>query len=60
MNQETIRILLLGLLLLLVIFPFAGLAPLLLVVLIAGAVSLLWSIAKVLLVGRPAESEKNT
>ncbi|NEQ22924.1 MAG: hypothetical protein F6K28_27985 [Microcoleus sp. SIO2G3] len=60
MNQ-IVRIALLGILLLLAIAPFAGLAPLLLVILIGGFVSVVWSVVKVLLVGeRTEEPEKNT
>lgn len=60
MSQEIVKIIMLGLLLLFAIAPFAGLAPLLLVILIGGFASVIWSIGKVLLFGDRDEAEKNT
>lgn len=60
MSQEIVKIVMLGLLLLFAIAPFAGLAPLLLVILIGGFASVIWSMAKVLLLGRGDKAEENS
>ncbi|MBD2089004.1 hypothetical protein H6F67_03940 [Microcoleus sp. FACHB-1515] len=60
MSQEVVKIIMLGLLLLFAIAPFAGLAPLLLVILIGGFASVIWSVAKVLLLGSRDEAEEKT
>lgn len=59
MSQEIVKIILFGLLLLFAIAPFAGLAPLLLVILIGGFASVIGSVVKVLLFGDRDEAEKN-
>lgn len=57
MKSTWVRIILLGLLLMVVLAPFAGLAPLMLVLLIAGVGSLLWSLLQVLVFGKRAEED---
>ncbi len=61
MNEQAVKIFMLGLLLLLAIAPFATLAPLLLVLLIGGLASAIWSLIQAFLIGdRSNEPEKNT
>lgn len=57
MNQPITKIILMSLLLMLVLAPFAGLAPLLLVLLITGIGSTVWSLLKVLLTGKTEPEE---
>lgn len=60
MNQTVIRLFFLLLLVLFVVAPFAGLAPLLLVVLLAAIGSAIWSVIRVLLVGEaPQQHDSN-
>ena len=46
MNQGWVKILLFGLVILLVLAPFAGLAPLMLVLLIASIASAFWTLVR--------------
>jgi hypothetical protein len=56
MNNIWSKIILLGLLLMLVLAPFAGFAPLLLIILIAGLYWFFSSIAQTLIFGKSDES----
>jgi hypothetical protein len=58
MNQAIVRIVGVFLLLLLVVAPFAGLAPLLLFLLVAGVGSSILSLIKVLLLGSSESDRK--
>ncbi|MBE9126638.1 hypothetical protein IQ258_10840 [Coleofasciculus sp. LEGE 07081] len=57
MRSTWVKIILLGLLLMAILAPFAGLAPLMLVLLIAGVGSILWSLLQVLVFGETDEDE---
>jgi hypothetical protein len=59
MNTIWSRIILFGLLLTLVLAPFAGFAPLLLIILIAGTLWFLTSILQILVLGN-SDRDKNT
>ena len=59
MNNILYKIILFALLLMLVLAPFAGLAPLLLVLLIAGAAWFFSSILQVLVVGESKTVERD-
>lgn len=57
MNNILYQIILLGLLLMLVLAPFAGLAPLLLVILVAAVYWCFSSIARILIFGEKSERD---
>ena len=57
MNNIWTKVILFGLLLMLVLAPFAGFAPLLLVLLLAGTYWFVSSIAKVLIFGEPKNKD---
>jgi hypothetical protein len=59
MNSIWLRIILFGLLLTLVLAPFAGFAPLLLIILIAGTLWFLASIFQILVLGN-SDRDNNT
>ncbi len=56
MTNTLVKILLIGLLLLVVTAPFAGLAPLMVILLICGVSSVLWSLLRTLFIG---DTERN-
>ena len=58
MNNIWYRVILFGLLLMLILAPFAGFAPLLLVLLIAGVYWFFSSIAQTLIFGEPSKSDR--
>ena len=49
MNKNLVKVILLGLIILAVLAPFAGLAPLLLVLLVAAVGSAVWSLVQAFL-----------
>ena len=59
MNSIWSRIIIFGMLLTLVFAPFAGFAPLLLIILIAGIYWFFGSLLQILIFGEPMEKEKN-
>lgn len=58
MNKGWIRIILLGLILMLVLAPFAGLAPLMLVLLIAAVGTAIASLVQVFISGKVEQDER--
>lgn len=59
MDNIWYKVILFGLLLMLVLAPFAGFAPLLLVLLLAGVYWFFGSIVKVLIFGEPSKSDRS-
>ncbi|HBL11341.1 MAG TPA: hypothetical protein DD379_08020 [Cyanobacteria bacterium UBA11162] len=60
MKRPWTKVLLLSLLLIAILAPFAGLAPLMLIVLVAGVCSLVGSIVQVLIFGETHDDQANT
>ena len=60
MSNIWYKIALLGFVLTFVLAPFAGFAPLLLVILIASVYWFLGSVMQILIFGKPAESDRQT
>jgi hypothetical protein len=60
MNNIWYRVILFGLLLMLILAPFAGFAPLLLVLLLAGVYWFFSSIVRVLIFGESSNSDRPT
>lgn len=58
MNNIWYRLILLGLLLMFVLAPFAGFAPLLLIILIAGVYWAVVPIVKILIYGKQPDEER--
>ena len=58
MNKGWVRIILLGLVIMLVLAPFAGLAPLLLVLLVAAVGTAIASLVQVLFTGKVEQDER--
>jgi predicted lipid-binding transport protein (Tim44 family) len=58
MNNPLVRLVLFGLLLMLVVAPFAGLAPLMLVLLGFGACSVFWSLVQAFFTPDRGEDKK--
>ena len=60
MKRPWTKVLLLSLLLIAILAPFAGLAPLMLIVLVAGVCSLVGSIVQVLIFGETHDDQATT
>ncbi|HAG80778.1 MAG TPA: hypothetical protein DCL61_06320 [Cyanobacteria bacterium UBA12227] len=60
MKSTWTKVLLLSLLLIAILAPFAGLAPLMLIVLVAGVCSIVGSIVQVLIFGETQDDQANT
>lgn len=56
MNNTWTKIIIFGLILMLVLAPFAGLAPLLLLLLVAAVASAFWSVLQILVSGKAKNS----
>lgn len=60
MNRLWLTIIIFGMLLTLVFAPFAGFAPLLTIILIAGIYWFVSSLAQILIFGEPTETDKDS